>query len=86
MAAITIMVIVRAIPVIIAELVFVHVHILRSIEPKDKTYDQTSNQQSSNNGSNVQVGSNHSLLFGNFAIDSSNCGILFTLYNNTIVN
>ena len=52
-------------------------YIQRTIEPKDQSHDQTSHHKSSDNGGNVQVGSNHSLPLGN--CDSSNCCILLTL-------
>ena len=64
--------------VIIAVTVIQLSGIYRAVEPKDETHDQTSNHQSSNNGGNIQVGGNHSLLFG--FIDGSNCSILLTLY------
>ena len=49
----------------------------RAIQPKGESHDQTSNHKSSNYGGNIQVGSNHSLLFG--FVDDSNLGILLTL-------
>ena len=52
-------------------------HILRTTKPYDESHDHTSNHKSSNNGGNIQVGSNYSLLSGN--LDSSNYGILPTL-------
>ena len=57
-------IIVRAasIVVIIAAVLLSCIH--RAMDPKDKSHDQTSKHQSSNNGGNIQVGSNHSLLFG----------------------
>ena len=49
----------------------------RAVEPKDQSHNQTSNHKCSNNGGNIQVGSNHSLPFG--SLDCSNYSILLTL-------
>ena len=61
--------------VVIAAVLLSCIH--RSIEPKDQSHDQTSHHKSSNNGSNIQVGSNHSLPLGN--CDSPDYCILLTL-------
>ena len=53
-----------AIMIVIVAVLLSCIH--RAIEPKNQSHDQTSNHKTSNNGSNVQVGSNHSLLFGLF--------------------
>ena len=64
----------NVIPNLFAELLL---YIHRSIEPKSQSHDQTSNHCSCNNGTNIQVGCNHSLLSGN--LNSSNCSALLTL-------
>ena len=56
----------------------------RTKESYDKSQHQTSNHQSGDNRSHVQVGGNYSLLSGN--LDCSNCRILPTLNDNNKYN